>query len=142
MFGFSRKTDYALLILTALAGRGRDFVSVRALARAHRLPYRFASQIVGLLTHAGILEAREGARGGYRLAKEPRDITVQEVLRATEAGAALVPCLDPRKHRACPQKSWCGARWGMNVLQRDVQRTFARYTVADFARAAVGRSHA
>lgn len=135
MLGLSRKTDYALLIVTALAGREGEFVSVRSLAGEYHLPYRFAAEVVGLLTRAGILEAKEGVRGGYRLAKAPTEISVAEVVEATEGRATLVRCLDPRTHGSCPQKVWCTAKEGMGVLQGRLLEELRRMTVADFTRA-------
>lgn len=135
MFGFSRKTDYALVILTALVGRRKEFVSVRALARVHRLPYRFASQIVSALARARLLEAREGIRGGYRLAKAPTTITLADILTATEGSTALVSCLDARKGFRCPQKAWCTARAGVGAVHQHLVESLQKTTVADLVRA-------
>ncbi len=131
MLGLSRKTDYALLILSALARRGSAFVSLRALARDHRLSYRFAAEVVGLLTRAGLLESREGVRGGYRLARAAGDVSVAQVVHATEGGIALAGCLDPRTHGACPQKEWCTAKSGVGALQRMLLQSLATMTLAD-----------
>ena len=135
MFGFSRKTDYALLVVTALARRPQECISVRTLARTHHLPYRFASQIVSDLARAQILEVREGVKGGCRFAKDPHAITVADILRATEKRTALVSCLDSAKHYACPQKAWCGAKAGVRLLERDLLGVLRRMTIADFLRA-------
>jgi Rrf2 family protein len=131
MFGFSRKTDYALLLLTALARQEGRFVSVRDLVRAHRLPYRFASHVLSALAHGGIAEAREGVKGGYRLAKAPEAIAVDDVLAVTEGTTALVSCLDPKKHFACPQKTWCTARPGVGIVQQRIRAALRGFTVAD-----------
>lgn len=131
MFGLSRKTDYALLLLTALARQHGTFVSVRGLVDAHRLPYRFASHVLSALAHAGIVNAREGVKGGYRLARAPEAITVDEVLAVTEGTTALVSCLDPTKHFACPQKTWCTSRPGVGVVQQRIRTSLRGLTVAD-----------
>lgn len=134
MFGFSRKTDLALLLLTALAEYRRGYLSMRALARERRLPYRFASEVAGVLTRAGFLEAREGAGGGYRLAKSPEKILISAVLSATENATAVVSCLDPRAHARCPQQAWCTARAGMGMLQRRLMQTIETLNLTDFVR--------
>lgn len=131
MFGLSRKTDYALLLLTALARQQGAFVSVRGLVRAYRLPYRFAAHVLSVLAHAGIVEAREGVKGGYRLARAPEAITVDGVLAVTEGTTALVSCLDPKRHFACPQKTWCTARPGVGVVQQRIRASLRGLTVAD-----------
>lgn len=131
MYGLSRKTDYALLLLTALARQHGVFVSVRGLARVHRLPFRFAAHVLSALAHAGIVEAREGVKGGYRLAKTPEKITVEDVLVVTEGTTALVSCLDPKRAFACPQKTWCTARSGVSVVQQRIRTALRGFTVAD-----------
>ena len=131
VLSLSRKTDYALLILTALAGRQRQFLSLKVLAETYHLPYRFVAQVVRPLIQRGLLESREGAAGGYRLAKKPADISVREVVAAEEGGIALASCLNPAKHYACPQKTVCTARGGMPAVQRLLLETLARHTVAD-----------
>lgn len=131
MLSLSRKTDYALLILTALAERPTVYTSLRDLTKEKNMPYRFVSQIVQPLLHAGILESREGAGGGYRLAKEPSAITVQDVVAAEEGGVALAACLDPSKHFACQQKEHCTVRRGMPTVQRLVLQTLSKHTLAD-----------
>lgn len=134
MVGFSRKTDIALMVLSALTERRQRFTSVRTLSRERHLPYRFASQVIGLLTRAGILEAREGVNGGYRLVKSPREITVAEVVTAAEGGLALTACVNPEKQCACPQKQWCAAKEGVAMLQQQLQRLFGSVTLAEFVR--------
>lgn len=136
MLRFSRKTDYALLILTALAERWeRDrhpsYVSVRSLADQHHLPYRFASAIVTALTRTRILESREGVRGGSRLARDPKDISLAEVIRSTDGDWAIVLCLDHGKHFRCALKGTCPARRGVPAVQKILRETLARHTIAD-----------
>ncbi len=136
MFGLSRKTDYALLVVTALARRPDAFVSIRTLAAAHRLPYRFTAQIVSNLTRAQILEAREGVKGGYRFTKDPASVTVADILRATEKRSGIVSCLDPAAHQLCPQKAWCNARSGVRLLERELFAVLRKTTIADFLHSA------
>lgn len=136
MLRFSRKTDYALLLLAALASQWRasapvPFVSVRSLAERHRLPYRFASAIVTDLAHAGILESLEGVRGGCRLSRDPNNISLADVVQSTDGDWALVSCLDHAKHFVCAQKGTCPARRGVPAVQRILREALARHTLAD-----------
>lgn len=131
MLALTRKTDLALLILSALVGRA-GYVSIRSLAREHRLPYRFAADITRALAAAGLLAAREGLRGGYCLAKRPEAVTVGDVVAATEGERAFTRCLDPHAHASCPQSRWCTAKEGMSFLQQRLQGVLARTTLADY----------
>lgn len=134
MLSLSRKTDYALLILTVLAQRPREFTSLRLLAKEKRLPRRFIAHVVRPLLARGILESREGVAGGYRLKKAASAITVQEVVAAEEGGVALASCLNPAKEYACSQKAVCTVRGGLPLVQRLMLETLARHTIADLLR--------
>lgn len=131
MFSFSRKTDYALLILTALAERPEVFTPLKRLAEERRLPYRFVSRIVSPLCEHGLLESREGARGGYRLQRHPSRISVWDVVVAEEGGMALTPCLDHARSSLCPQEAVCTARRGIPTVQEIVAESLASHTLAD-----------
>ncbi len=134
MLSLSRKTDYAILIVTALAKRPAAFLSLRALAAERHLPYRSVAHVVRPLTSRGILESREGLHGGYRLARAPREITIQDIVAAEEGGVALASCLDPRRGYGCPQLSVCPARQGLPRVQQLVLRSLAQYTIEDLLR--------
>ena len=92
-FKISRKGDYGLLFLAALAKRKRrDFVSLRQVAKKNKLPYKFLGQVAGDLRAAGILESKEGIGGGYRLSRSAEYISVGEVLEALEGPVGQVTC--------------------------------------------------
>jgi Rrf2 family iron-sulfur cluster assembly transcriptional regulator len=71
----------AAVIDVALHAGGRP-VSAKALAERHALPPRHLEPVLQALVHDGILQGIRGPRGGYRLAREQRDITAEEILRA------------------------------------------------------------
>src|SRR6516165_3534713 len=72
----------AVVIDIALEGRSR-VINGRQLARRHDLPARYLEPVLQALVHAGILSGVRGPRGGYKLAREPGQITVEDILRAT-----------------------------------------------------------
>jgi len=57
-------------------------VASRTLAHRHRLPPRHLEPVLQALVHAGILKGIRGPRGGYQLARDPRQITADDILRA------------------------------------------------------------
>src|SRR5437868_4668573 len=65
----------------ALHARGRP-VAAKALAARHRLPPRHLEPVLQALVREGILKGVRGPRGGYELAREPRRITADDILRA------------------------------------------------------------
>lgn len=91
----STKGRYALRMLLDLAEHQADgYLSLRDIAQRQQISKQYLEQIVLILNRSGLLRSNRGFQGGYRLAKEPKDYTVGEILRLTEGGLAPVACLD------------------------------------------------
>ena len=85
----------AAVIDVAINARGRP-VSAKALASRHSLPPRHLEPVLQALVHDGILRGIRGPHGGYELARDQRDITAEDILRAaTAAEEADEPELPP-----------------------------------------------
>lgn len=87
----SAKTDYALRAIVELAASDSDApVKGERLASSQAIPLRFLENILLQLRHAGLVESRRGADGGYRLARAPEDIALADVIRAIDGPLAGV----------------------------------------------------
>lgn len=83
------RCEYALLALTYLTRRGSEEVSsAETIATAQRIPARFLEQILLVLKRARVVTSVKGARGGYRLARDPRQVTLAEVIRVIDGALA------------------------------------------------------
>ena len=71
----------AAVIDVALHAHGRP-ISAKALAVRHGLPPRHLEPVLQALVRDGILKGVRGPRGGYELAREPRRVTANDILRA------------------------------------------------------------
>ncbi len=102
----STKGRYALRIMVDIAKFGGNGpVSVREIAGRQDISEKYMEQIVGVLTKRGLLRSIRGAQGGYYLAKKAEEITVGDILRATEGDLAPTECVagKPCKRSAsCP----------------------------------------
>jgi Rrf2 family protein len=89
----TRSTDYAIRLMAELARRRDDgFVSAREVGVDQDVPPELARSIVSSLASGGLLEARRGAGGGVRLARDAHEITVLDIIRAVEARVGLSLC--------------------------------------------------
>lgn len=61
--------------------------SSKDIAEDMSIPRDYLIQLAQLLRNAGIIEARPGKHGGYRLAKEPSEINVLEIINALDDDA-------------------------------------------------------
>ena len=103
----TRRTDYAIRMLMELARCGGGPVSVRSLAESQDVPYAFARGIQRELSEAGLVESRRGAAGGAVLTRSPAEITLLDVVRATQSHTSCSVCTnDP---------TWCNRMGGCTV---------------------------
>lgn len=86
MFKLSRKTMLALEAVIDIAFNARpEPVQAKEITQRQGVPQRYLEQVMQQLVRAGILKGVRGPRGGYRLAKERRRITVGEIVRIAES---------------------------------------------------------
>ena len=91
----STRGRYALRFLIDLAEReSRGYISLKEVADRQSVSKKYLEQIVPVLNIAGLLKTNRGYRGGYTLARPASEITVADVLEATEGSLMPVPCLD------------------------------------------------
>jgi Rrf2 family protein len=92
---------------------GHDPVQVRDISEREGISPRYIEQIFQKLKKAGIVKSVRGPYGGYYLARDPRDIKVGDVIRATEGGDfKLVFCDGLKKSslKACERLDDCIVR--------------------------------
>jgi Rrf2 family protein len=95
----SAKADYALRAALELAAAADDEEPVKGeqLADAQKIPLQFLEHILLDLKHAGLVQARRGAKGGYWLARPATEVTVADVIRAVEGPLANI-------HESAPEE--------------------------------------
>ena len=104
----TQKSQYALRALFELARRaGGVPTRIEDVAKAQGIPQRFLEVLLNELKHGGLVEARRGPRGGYLLAREPRNITVGEVIESIQGAFTPVECLPDPASADCLFKGDC-----------------------------------
>lgn len=82
MLRISKKTMFAIeAVLDIAYNAGAEPVQSGEITRRQNIPKRYLEQVLQQLVRAGVLEGVRGPRGGYRLARERRRITVGELVR-------------------------------------------------------------
>jgi len=89
----SRIADYGIVLMTELA-RGQRSMATPELAERTRIAQPMAGKILKTLTREGLLVSHRGAKGGYRLARQPSLVTVAEIIEALDGPIALTACIE------------------------------------------------
>jgi Rrf2 family protein len=86
----SKRTEYGVRAIVQLARQWpHGYVQSKDLARQDRLPTKFLESILLALRRGGFLESKIGREGGYRLSREPRNISLGDVIRRLEGRLAI-----------------------------------------------------
>lgn len=105
----STKGRYALRMLIELALRKEEgFIPLKEIAKKQDISKKYLEQIVPIMNNSGLLLTNRGYQGGYKLAKDPSQITVGMILRATEGSMAPVSCLE-NQQELCDRSDICMA---------------------------------
>jgi Rrf2 family protein len=90
---FTTKAEYGVRLMVELGRQGAETpTSLKAIAEAEGLPLAYLERIVALLKKAGLVESTRGAHGGYRLARDPAAVRMDEVILALEGSVAPMTC--------------------------------------------------
>jgi Rrf2 family protein len=114
--------EYGLICALHLAKRaGEGPITGREIAAGERLPGDYVEQILLRLRRAGLVNSTRGARGGYSLARPAEDISVREVIAASELGTFDLHCVShPVGEERCAESQSCSIRPVWMMLQRKI----------------------
>lgn len=95
----TRQADYAIRAVRYLSRmNGGQRAATSTVAREMKIPPSFLAKIISQLSIAGLLHTSRGARGGVTLARDPKDISLLDVVEAIDGPILLNECVgDPGK---------------------------------------------
>ncbi len=122
MLNLTKKTGYGLIAMTHLASLSDgELACARKIAEQFNLPTSLMMNVLKQLSAAGFVESVRGARGGYRLAKRPEDISLADLVEALEGPVRLAECLAgllDNEHEICQLMDRCPIADPVHRVQR------------------------
>lgn len=115
----TRRTDYAIRLISALVEAHGEPLSVRSAAASYDVPYSFARSIQHDLVISGIVQSLRGASGGMVLNIDPGELTLLDIIEAVQGEVHVSIC--SRESGWCPRENTCQfhAVWiGADALMR------------------------
>ncbi len=125
----STRGRYGVRLMIDLALHyGNGPIYLKDIAGRQGISEKYLWQLINPLKAAGLVSSTRGAHGGYALAKEPKGISLKEILQVLEGSLCLVDCVD--NPASCERAASCISRdiWG--EASRGMQRTLADTTLA------------
>jgi Rrf2 family protein len=125
--------EYGVICALHLARRLPDGpVTGRDIAARERLPADYVEQILLRLRRAGLVQSTRGARGGYALARAPEEISVRDVIAASELTTFDLHCVShPVEEERCSASHACSIRPVWVLLQQKIDDVLASVHLSD-----------
>lgn len=128
MLRISKLTDYGIVLLAHLAGRKPGATrTARELSEETSLPFPVVGKMLKTLAAADLLQSHRGSKGGYSLARPPREVSVAEIIEAVEGPIALMACTVGPGH--CEQEPSCPVSEPWQLINRAIQETLRGVTL-------------
>ncbi len=111
MLRMGKLTDYATVVLASLAQDPERHRAATELAETTRLKVPTVSKVLKGLQRAGLVISARGARGGYRLARAPDQITATQILDVFEGPIAITECIGKSSRCGIERQCRVGSAW-------------------------------
>ena len=131
MLKLTKKADYGLIALKHLAVHAPIGSSAKEIAETYGIPLALLSKILQKLVKNGFLRSEHGTNGGYKLAREAREITALEVIRSIDGPIFLTACFT--EHGYCCHTDKCIVRDPLQKVHEGILRLLASITIADMS---------
>ncbi len=141
---FSTKAEYGVRVMVELARRAGEcpdgaesVVPLAEIAEHDGMPLAYLEHLVARLRKAGLIDSRRGSRGGYLLARPPKEISMAEVVEALEGAIAPIECISqgPDGSIVCSRESdpshVCPTKLLWTRVRGSIVRTLQETTLAD-----------
>jgi Rrf2 family protein len=125
--------EYGVICALHLARRAEAGpITGREIAELERLPGDYVEQIMLRLRRAGLVRSTRGARGGYALARTPEEISIRDVIEASETTTFDLHCVShPVGEERCSSSHNCSIRPVWMLLQRKIDDVLEGVRLAD-----------
>lgn len=126
----SRLADYGVVLLGHMA-RSEDAIhNAHSLAEKTGVPLPTVSKVLSALGRARLVTPVRGPGGGFKLARNAREISVAEIVGAIDGPIALTQCIE-RGPGTCEVEPFCPSRGGWQAINSAVRRALEGVSVAE-----------
>jgi len=135
MLRLTKKADYGLMALKYLAEQADGSAhSAKDIAEAYHIPPQLLAKILQTLARAGLLVSHAGTNGGYALARNAKDISAFEVIRAIDGPLFITSCITI--HGSCDLAGHCTIKEPLRKVNDSIKELLSGISISDLRDAA------
>ncbi|KAJ52806.1 Rrf2 family protein [Clostridium tetanomorphum] len=125
----STKGRYGVRAMVDLAiNYGSEPVSIKSIAERQNISEYYLEQLFSSLRKADLIKSIRGAQGGYILTREPRDISIAEIMEVLEGPLDLSECV---LEGSCSNMDSCSTRLLWVKIKESVEQVTKSTTLQD-----------
>ena len=107
----------------------KELISVRTISKKHNISELYLEQIFSVLRKAQLVKSIRGAKGGYSLARLPKDITIKNIMDALEGPINISDCI--KEDANCDNLDRCATRVLWVKIRDSIDEIFSSVTLQD-----------
>jgi Rrf2 family protein len=128
----STRSRYGVRALLELAiDYDKGPLQIKAIAKRENISNKYLEQLIAILKASGMVVSIRGPKGGYKLAKHPKEITLSEVFRVLEGPITMFDCLVDKNF--CTRCGDCLTKQIWIKMQDAITGVLSSITLADMA---------
>lgn len=127
----SSKGEYALRALLLLGNHQGNVMGIQEISEKTLVSIHYLEQILLQLKKLGYVMSKRGAKGGYLLYKEPKDINIGEVIRDLEGPLSPMSCASITKYEPCALEGGCQLKPLWTLVRDTIAYVLERTTLED-----------
>lgn len=132
MFKLSKKVEYGLIAVKHMATPGAECTSsAKEIADKYKIPYDLLSKILQKLKKHEILGSVQGTHGGYKLTKDPKELTLAQIFNAIEGESYILDCGKHEDSEACSIYETCILSSPLKKIQKQINSYFNTTTLEE-----------
>ncbi len=128
----TQEADYALRIILFLCNiSSGERVEARVISENENITLRFSLKILRKLAKQGLVKSFRGIKGGYMLNKDPKDITLREVVEAIDGPIYINRCLGDEEYCNMKRTNTCKIHKALVNIQKILLEELEKVTFED-----------
>lgn len=127
MLRLSKLADYGTQVMTYMA-RDRIVHSASEVAAGLGIAVPTVSKILKMLVRKNLVVSVLGAKGGYRLTRHPREISIADIINAMDGPISITECSSTS---TCVRESFCSTRSNWQGINHIIQDALEKVNLAE-----------
>ena len=133
MLKLTKKADYGLIALKHLAvNASHGVASAKEIAECYHIPLPLLAKVLQKLNKSGLLRSEQGTNGGYRLGRDPHEISTLDAIRTIDGPIILTHCFTEHGE-GCSQSDKCTVREPLRKVHEGILNLLGGISIWDLA---------